>query len=220
MSTPAIQEVRAETWEELRELLFADAWREDIGRIRSPYVFRGQSNAGYSLETSLQRFIGDSDRWHLEWHLLRSSNHYARDELEYVPFGAEFKAIAQHHGLPTRVLDWTYSPYVAAYFATRGRQDVDGVIWAVDYAKVHEHAPDEFRELLEMADLNVFGASAIDDIATARLKEMGVDFDVVRNGGTTHVVKYTQLWEGLADAYPDDFVVFYEAPAIDDRIIN
>lgn len=220
MTSVGIREYRAETWEELQGLLFADAWRGDIGRIRSPYVFRGQSNAAYGLETSLQRFVGDSSRWDLEWHLLRSFNHYAHDELRHVPFGAEFKAVAQHHGLPTRLLDWTYSPYVAAYFATRGRQDVDGLIWAVDYAAVHEHAPEEFRALLDRADLNVFEASAVDDVATSRLKEMGVDLSVVRDGGATHVLSYTRLWEGLAAAYPEDFVVFYEAPSIDARIVN
>lgn len=220
MTDDPIREHRAETWEELQRLLFADAWRSEIGRIRSPYVFRGQSNASYGLETSLQRFVGDSDRWDLEWHLLRSFNHYARDELQHVPFGAEFKAVAQHHGLPTRLLDWTYSPFVAAYFATRGRGDADGLIWAVDYATVHEHVPDEFRALLDLAELDVFEASTIDDVATAQLTEMGVDLAAIRNGGTTHVLRYTQLWERLAAAYPEDFVVFYEAPAIDGRIVN
>jgi len=38
---PAIRESRVETWEALQELLFEDAWRPDIGWIRSPYVFRG-----------------------------------------------------------------------------------------------------------------------------------------------------------------------------------
>lgn len=220
MTDDEIREYRAETWEQLQELLFADAWRGDIGRIRSPYVFRGQSNAAYGLETSLQRFVGESGRWDLEWHLLRSFNHYARDELQHIPFGAEFKAVAQHHGLPTRLLDWTYSPYVAAYFATRGRRDVDGLIWAVDYAAVHEHAPEEFRAVLDQADLNVFEASAIDDVATSKLKGMGVDFSVIRNGGTTHILNYTRLWDGLVAAYPEDFVVFYEAPSIDARIVN
>jgi hypothetical protein len=220
MTDTPIPEKRAETWEQLQELLFENAWQPDIARVRSPYVFRGQSNTAYSLETSLQRFVGDSGRWDMEWHLLRSFNHYARDELQQVPFGAEFKAIAQHHGLPTRLLDWTYSPYVAAYFATRGRQDVDGLIWAVDYSKVHEYAPEEFRKLLDQANSKMFEASGIDDVAMNQLQAMGVDFATIRNGGTTHILKYTQLWERLAAAYPADFVIFYEAPAIDDRIIN
>lgn len=74
--TTGLTEHRAETWEQLQAQLFEDAWRTDIARVRSPYVFRGLSNVAYDLETSLQRFVGDSERWDMEWHLLRSFNHY------------------------------------------------------------------------------------------------------------------------------------------------
>lgn len=45
-------------------------------------------------------------------------------------------ALGQHAGLPTRLLDWTTSPWVAAWFACHEHGDVDGVIWWFDFKRL------------------------------------------------------------------------------------
>ena len=109
-------EVRVGSWSELHERLFEDSWNPAIQRFRSQYAFRGLSDADYRLRTTLMRLGGPYTR--LEAHLLRNFRKYAHRNVTQGDSVWNWLSVAQHHGLPTRMLDWTYSPLVALHFAT------------------------------------------------------------------------------------------------------
>lgn len=122
------------------------------------FLYRGQKEA-WRLRTSfhrtgrndVQRFISE-DIQILHKHLSARTKHVFN--LENGNENGAFFNLVQHHGYPTPLLDWTYSPYVAAYFAYQNvtREDVnsatsknkvriflfDQEAWKTDY-KQHLH---------------------------------------------------------------------------------
>ena len=123
------------------DLFFGDSWNPSLGRFRSPFAFRGHPALKADLSSGLLRLAaGRPDVERLELHLLRNFRKYA-----YGQAGGDsvwqWLALGQHRGLPTRLLDWTYSPLVAAHFATRGgrgERDGDRAVWRLDWQRVHE----------------------------------------------------------------------------------
>jgi len=187
-----VNEIRVSSWHDLNERLFEGSWKPELRRFRSSFAFRGQSDVSGDLKTSVARLGGALD---LEAHLLRNFRKYARREASPGDSIWNWLAVAQHHGLPTRLLDWTYSPYVAMHFATENVNDygLDGVIWCVDYIQTSQMLPDTLKRILREEGSFVFTAEMLERAAST-------------------LVEFGRL-------STQTFVVFFEPPSLDERIV-
>lgn len=167
------------------------------GRLRSYAIYRGVRRIDWRLLSSLDTLGMPASpphaKAHLEEHLLRNFIRYARPHLPIRPTNDwEFLFLAEHYGLPTRLLDWSTSPLVAAHFATtRGEEGEDRVIWRLDWKQVHLHfgLPDR--------------ALTVDDLGWV-LGRKGVD----------------SPWDLFKGTRPGEvFVCMLEPPALDARIV-
>jgi hypothetical protein len=188
--------VHVKSWLDVLEALYEGSWNRDIQRFRSPYAFRGQARLDHTLASSLVRLVEPgADVRRTELALLRNFRKYAHGEAVGADSIWDWLALGQHRGLPTRLLDWTYSPLVALHFATESPADFnqDGVVWCVNFVEANKRLPSRLRKILEQEGSDTLTVEMLGGFRSLRA------FDALAR---------------------EPFVVFLEPPAVDRRILN
>lgn len=122
--TGVISHYPYESWDDFKTQFVHELYEDGIFR-RGEHFFRGVGNDAWHLETSFDRrfasFTGEQrvDLWQSLLGAFRSVLKESSLKPELYEDDTAALALGQHNGLPTRLLDWTMSPYIAAYFAFR-----------------------------------------------------------------------------------------------------
>lgn len=183
-------------WLDVLEELYAGSWNPALHRFRSPFAFRGLGRYDLSLTSTLVRLAaGRADVGRLEHALLRNFRKYAYNQASLQDSIWHWMALAQHRGLPTRLLDWTYSPLIALHFATENPADFgeDGVVWCIDFIKANRLLPRRLRRLLEEEGSDTF---------------------------TVEMLSGFKMLRGFDRLAAEPFMIFLEPPAVDTRILH
>jgi hypothetical protein len=103
-----------------------------VSACDAQFLYRGQTDSLWPFQSSLRRWspaINIADRRAIERELLAGFREAAGPHLVKDPeTDLEWLTIARHHGLPTRVFDWTSNPLVALFFAASDNFDRDGCV--------------------------------------------------------------------------------------------
>lgn len=138
-----INHIIATGWSDFRMSLLRYARHSRMRR--NELWFRGQGDARWALSTTLDRykkFVSVDDRESTNRALLgefrQEALHLGTTELA-ITGENRLELLARHHGLPSPLMDWSLSPYVAAYFAYAAQHsDTEPVsVWCMDLAQVN-----------------------------------------------------------------------------------
>ncbi|HEX4814308.1 MAG TPA: FRG domain-containing protein [Nonomuraea sp.] len=184
--------VTVSSWRELDDAIGAAGSGDGPAHAHSSLVFRGLARRSYSHVSSLARLEGDYAA--VESHLMRNFRKYAHRQAPGSTLW-DWLALGQHHGLPTRLLDWTFSPLVALHFATASWPEEDATLLAVDCAAAHRLLPEPLFEALDREGALLF--------TTEMLAQHAPDL---------------ACFDRLGGDRP--FLAFFEPPSLDERVVN
>lgn len=194
-----VQEYIINDFGQIWDIISEQKYNLHIDRNRSAFLYRGMPNIKFRLRTSLDRNCKNKGNA-LEKSILRNFTKYASTEDAKLSESIWRQLIiGQHHGLPTRLLDWTYSPLIALHFATSDEvlsqmEENDCVVWAIDIEEMNALLPPKYQQRL--------------------LEESSYLFTVeMLNNLVRHLDDYDDDMNGKA-------MILIEPPSIDQRIIS
>lgn len=185
--------------DELWDIISDQRYDDKINRYRSSKLYRGLPRASYHLKTTLSR-NSKGKAPDVEEPILRNFAKYASIDDPNLD-GSVWRRliVGQHHGLPTRLLDWTYSPLVAFHFATSGEslaemETDDCAVWAIDIEEINSLLPPSYQDMLRSRSAYLFTVDMMNELVGS-LEEYDEDMR-------------------------EDSMVLLEPPSIDQRIIS
>ncbi|EGR0059086.1 TPA: FRG domain-containing protein [Vibrio vulnificus] len=136
-----MKEITIKSWSEFDRLVARKNYRK--------WLFRGQSNYEWSLQSSLSRCFDETEQIHQVRDVEETiSNHYEHEQVMLDKFRCHahlylknlpheddtlsWLCLMQHYGAPTRLLDFTFSPYVALYFALEAGTE-DAAVYFINH---------------------------------------------------------------------------------------
>ena len=180
-------------------LITEQKYRPDLDRYRSLKIYRGMPDADFKIITSLKR-ICKNKRKQLEPTILSNFTKYAALEDPSIETSVWRQMIlGQHHGLPTRLLDWSFSPLTGLHFAV-SEHDLsqmdkhDCVVWRIDVDELHSLLPQKYQKIMKKEQTTVFSLKMLQEACQ-------------------DPQEYDRDMEGKA-------MVIVEPPSIEQRIIN
>lgn len=201
----AIRVEQITTLEQINKIIWDQQYQSTLMRNRSPYLYRGLPNSNYHLVTSLRRNCKEKKN-DIELAILRNFVKYAALEDPALKTSIWRQMIVgQHHGLPSRLLDWTYSVLIALHFATSGENLDDmsknaAVLWQIDILEMNKRLPKNYQTTLKNESAFLMTVDMMDSLT--------------RGGNTYDILNRYDSDMGTAS------MVFLEPPSIDQRIIG
>ncbi|WP_083518386.1 FRG domain-containing protein [Dechloromonas denitrificans] len=132
-----------------------------FSKFGSSWIFRGQMDSNWNIESSLERFlkpIGFSDfarkleDYFISEFRARAHHYVSRDMLPKTKLG--WLSLMQHHGVPTRLIDFTEAPFIALFFAFDGHGGAgnDAAVWAFDFSKIDNDSFDYLKRFGRLSE--------------------------------------------------------------------